>query len=250
MGSDWRRQSMLPGRYWAQHPNHCFVFCLAHQSVSSSNIRATFSHPHPWCPAEILAHHKNSICIYWIREESWILDLKRQRIPYSIWREEVPKFPGTQTPGKCMDCMFSSFQSLAATWPPICHFCTCLALHHASCPSQWEGPRSCQRWLMTRKHPFLPYLLAVGSLLLSGSRVLCHSPQGGRRPHQTGKGPWSSPLPSSRLWGNTPWLVHSLPAQPGAGRLEKRERRENAINTVAVGSECLSLVLSPHPEKV
>lgn len=186
-----------------------------------------------------------------LSEESWILGRKRQSIPYSICREEVPKLPRTQTPGKCIDCVFSSSSVLSPTWPLICHFCACLALHHESCPPGWEDPRSCQKGLMVRKHQLLLYLLAVGSLLLSGSRVLCHSLQGGRRPHQIGKGPWSSLLPSSGLWGNIPWLVHSLPAQPGAGRLQKkRERRENAINTTAAGSECLSLGLSPHPEKV
>lgn len=160
----------------------------------------------------------------------------------------MPKLPGTQIPKARTLCAPRRSTQLTPHLPflplpgPASQRKLTLAV-------RWSG--SCPRGLLVRKERSLPYLLAVGFLPLSGSRALCHSPQGGRRPHRTGKGPWNSPLLSLGLWGSTPWLSHSSPARPGAGRLQRKgAKREGAINTTAAASERLSLVLPLGPVKV
>ena len=228
---------------WAYPPNYPFVFCLINQTVNSSRIGTASSYLHPWQPAQILAHSKNAIWIQWISKEGWILGWKNEEIHILSKQKRCPSSLElrSQRHGLCVLCFF---QDLALTWPLTCHFYPCLALPaRKSWPWRWDGlgaaPGGC--WWKER---LLPYLLAVGFLPLSGSRALCRSLQGGRRPHRTGKGPWNSHLLSSGLWGSTPWLAHSSPAQPGAGRLQRKgAKREGAINTTAAASECLSLVL-------
>lgn len=163
---------------------------------------------------------KNSVCIYWVSGESWLLDWKNPKEFHILFERRCPSSLEPRPQANTWTVYAPHFRSWATPGPAI----------HDSCAPRWGGLWGCQRGLPVRKHQSPPYLLAVGSLLLSGSRVLCHSLQGGRRPHQTGKGPWSSLLPSSGLWGNTPWLARSSPAQPAAGRLRRKgEGRENAM---------------------
>lgn len=137
-----------------------------------------------------------------------------------LWKGQLPKLSGAQIQVMARTVCLPHSRA----WHTLIWHCVCL---HPDQPAMkvvclMIVLQQLHREVAGSKGPLLPYLLAVWSSLLSGSRVPCRNLQGDRTPHQTGTGPWSSRLPSSGPWGNTPWLAHSLPVQPEAGRLRKK----------------------------